>query len=147
MRPNIITTYIDLDDGDRIYIPASASFTTAIAWETVEQKSADSSGTSQSITVLKKAGRQGRTFQLRFDLAEYEEDEPLYNILARYDAMVGQTVQLTYAGFPFGRVIITDGTFTLSNDSARGISRLSVAFNLKSTKIYVPTAKKVNVRF
>lgn len=147
MKPDIIRTYIELENGAIVYIPASASFTTSVAWETLERKSCDSSGTSQSITFLKKSGRRGRSFQIQFVLSQSEETQPLYDILSAYESVIGRTGNVYYSGIPYGRIIITDGSFTISNDGMRGIDRLSIALNCLETKVFTPRNNAPNVRF
>lgn len=147
MKPDIIKTYIELDGGSIVYIPASASFTTSIAWETSERKSCDSSGTSQSITFLKKSGRRGRSFQIQFSLSQSEEEQPIYDVLSAYENVVGKTGNIYYSGIQYGRIIVTDGSFTLSNDGIRGIDRLSISFNCLETKVFTQRNNAPNVRF
>lgn len=147
MRPGNITTYFESDSQD-YYIPSYAAITQAIAWETAEKRSTDSSGTSQSITFLKKAGRRGHTYQIRFNLAQGQESDSLYDILARYESVIGKTGRLFYCGMPMGRVIITDGSFTIATDSVNGIPALSIALNARETTVYTPQTNPTNtVRF
>lgn len=139
-------TYLKLNS--EIYdLPADCSFTKASSWLTDERKSTDSSGTAQNITFLKRSGRQPQTFQIQFAFVAAHEDQNLFELLERYESLVGKQVELFYSGYPFGLCIVTDGSVALQVDYARGMAALTISYNLKETIIYTPTSSAVSVSF
>lgn len=144
LQPNVTTTYIRYNDGD-YYIPSDCSFTRGCAWETIERRSTDSSNTAQAISLMYKYGYQPKTYQVSFNLYKHLTDEDLFDLLYVYESLVGKQVQFIYSNFPFGDMVITDGTFSLTTDGVAGIVALNISYNMRESTV-VTTSSAVSVR-
>lgn len=144
LKPNNIMTYLTFNN-EIYYIPADCSFTRSSAWETVERRSTDSTRTAQAITLLKKYGYQPKTYQLTFNLFANLNEQNMFDLLSNYEMLVGKEVQLNYSNYPFGVMVITDGTFSLNVDGIRGIAVINVSYNLRESTV-VTTSSAINVK-
>lgn len=144
LNPVVIKTHIDYN-GEQFYIPADCGFTRSAAWETVERRATDNTNTAQTVTLLKKYGYQPKTYQLNFVIGRALTDRSLWDLLADYEMLIGHEVEFTYSGRNFGRMLITDGTFSLDVDGVTGVARMQIAFNLRES-IVVTTSIVANVR-
>lgn len=141
---NITSKLILIPSQQEIYLPADCSFTTANAWDTVEKRASDATATIQNISVMTHSGRQPTTFQISFTTVSSinSTKRDIFDELMMYESVVGKSVRLIYANYDFGKCIVSDGTFAISNDGINGIYAINVSFNIKESSIYTPSKIK-----
>lgn len=140
-----MSTYIECK-GERITIPASCSFSHSNAWNTIEKRSTDASGTVQNIVYMQKKGMQPNTYQISFVLTQSQVADEIYDVILRFETLIGQQVNLVYSNYHIQNLVVQDGSFTLDTDSITGLRTLSISMNLKeSIVITQSTVEKVNV--
>ena len=137
-------TYL-LYNNEPYVVPGDASFTRSAAWETVERRSTDSTHTAQAITILRNHGRQPHTCQLSFTVSKATTDAALYDAIADYETLVGKEVRVVYSGAEFGQYVVADASISLVVDGAMGITRATIAYNLRESTVNTSQAVS-NVR-